>query len=103
MKNLSVANGTYTKDGQDKTRWVNIGKIIEKDGKEFMLIDPTINFAAFPREQGRDMVMVGIFEEQNQNNNQNQQQQNNNQNQNQGYNNQQQGYNNNNQNQGYNN
>lgn len=84
MKNLSVANGTYEKDGQQKTRWVNIGKILEKDGKEFMLLDPTINLAGFPREQGRDMVMVGIFEEQN-----NQQQQggynqnNNNQNNNQ--------------------
>ena len=72
MKNLSVANGTYTKDGQEKTRWVNVGKILEKDGKEFMLIDPLVNFAAFPREAGKDMVMVGIFEEQNNNQQQNQ-------------------------------
>jgi len=41
---------------------------MEKDGKEFMLIDPLVNFAAFPREAGKDMVMVGIFEEQNSNN-----------------------------------
>jgi hypothetical protein len=56
------------KDGQEKTRWVNVGVILEKNGKEFMLIDPTINFAAFPREQGKDMVMVGIFDDANQNN-----------------------------------
>jgi len=65
-KKLSVANGTYLKDGQEKTRWVNVGVILEKNGKEFCLIDPTINFAAFPREQGKDMVMVGVFEEQSQ-------------------------------------
>ena len=73
-KKLSVANGTYQKDGQEKTRWVNVGVILEKDGKEFCLIDPTINFAAFPREQGKDMVMVGVFEENNQGGQQQQQQ-----------------------------
>ena len=75
MKKLAVANGNYEKDGQTKTRWVNVGVIMEKDGKEFALIDPTINFAAFPREEGKDMVMVGVFEEQQNNNSQQQQQQ----------------------------
>lgn len=69
-KKLAVANGNYQKDGQEKTRWVNVGVILEKNGKEFMLIDPTINFAAFPREQGKDMVMVGIFDDSNQQNQQ---------------------------------
>ena len=75
MKKLAVANGTYQKDGQEKTRWVNVGVIgVAQNGKEYMLIDPTINFAAFSREDGKDMVMVGMFEEQN-NNQQPQQQQ----------------------------
>jgi len=73
-KKLAVANGNYQKDGQEKTRWVNVGVILEKNGKEFMLIDPTINFAAFPREQGKDMVMVGIFDDSNQGQQQPQQQ-----------------------------
>ena len=84
-KKLAVANGNYQKDGQEKTRWVNVGVILEKNGKEFMLIDPTINFAAFPREEGKDMVMVGIFDDANQNNqggNNNYQQPQQNQNQN---------------------
>ncbi len=78
MKKLAVANGSYQKDGQDKTRWVNVGVIgTTQEGKEYMLIDPTINFAAFPRQEGKDMVMVGIFEDQpqqqgNYNNNQQQ-------------------------------
>ncbi len=96
MKKLAVANGTYPKDGQEKTRWVNVGVILEKDGKEFMLLDPTINFAAFPKQDGKNMVMVGIFEDQQQNNNQ---QQNQNYNQNQ----QQNGYNQNNQQNNYSN
>ena len=67
MKKLAVANGQYQKDGQTKTRWVNVGIInTTQEGKEYMLIDPTINFAAFPREEGKDMIMVGIFEEQEQ-------------------------------------
>lgn len=68
MKKLAVANGQYTnREGQLKTRWVNVGVIgVSQNGKEYMLIDPTINFAAFQREEGKDMVMVGIFEEQQQ-------------------------------------
>ncbi len=75
MKKLAVANGQYEKDGQQKTRWVNVGVIgVSQQGKEYMLIDPTINFAAFQREEGKDMVMVGIFDDSNQgqNNQQNQ-------------------------------
>ncbi len=52
------------KDGQQKTRWVNVGVIgMSQNGKEYCLIDPTINFAGFPREAGKDMVMVGVFED----------------------------------------
>ena len=76
MKKLAVANGQYQKDGQTKTRWVNVGVIgVSANGKEYMLIDPTINFAGFPKEEGKDMVMVGIFDDnQQQGGNQNQQQ-----------------------------
>ena len=27
---LVVATGTYKKDGQDKTQWLNVGKVLEK-------------------------------------------------------------------------
>ena len=27
---LVVATGTYQKDGQDKTQWLNVGKVLEK-------------------------------------------------------------------------
>lgn len=72
MKKLAVANGQYqNSQGETKTRWVNVGVAgTSQNGKEYMLIDPTINFAGFPREEGKDMVMVGMFEEQNNNSNQ---------------------------------
>jgi len=79
MKKLAVANGQYTNaQNEVKTRWVNVGVIgVSSNGKEYMLIDPTINFAGFPREEGKDMVMVGIFDDsqQGQNNNSGQPQQ----------------------------
>jgi len=69
MKKLAVANGQYQNaQGETKTRWVNVGVIgVSSNGKEYMLIDPTINFAGFAREDGKDMVMVGMFEDQQQN------------------------------------
>lgn len=69
MKKLAVANGQYTtSQGETKTKWVNVGVIgVSQNGKEYMLIDPTINFAGFPREDGKNMVMVAIFEDSNKN------------------------------------
>ncbi len=71
MKKLAVANGSYTKDGQQKTSWVNIGVIgIGSNGKEYMLLYPHINLAGFPREAGKDTLMVSIFDDAQQNNQQ---------------------------------
>lgn len=75
-KKLSAAIGSYTKDNQQKTRWQNIGVILEKDGKEFVLLDPTVDLGAVLQlqnieamNQGKplsDRIMVGVFEEQQQ-------------------------------------
>jgi len=77
VKKLAIGNGKYMKDGVEKTRWINVGVIgVGSNGKEYMMIDPTINFAAFHRDEGRDMVMVSIFDDsQQQGGQQNQQQQ----------------------------
>jgi len=64
MKKLAIANGKYMKDGVEKTKWVNIGIInTSQNGKEYMLLDPTINLAGFPREEGKSSVMVSIFDD----------------------------------------
>ena len=39
-KNLVIKNGTYQKDGQEKTRWLTIGgKFEREDGSECLKID----------------------------------------------------------------
>lgn len=65
MKKIMIANGTYkTREGQDKTNWVKLGMIgVSQNGKEYVLLDPTINLAAF-KEQGKDMIMCSVFEDQ---------------------------------------
>ncbi len=86
MKKLSVAGRKYqSNSGEEKTEWTNVGILnVNQNGKEYILLDPKINLAALPiGENG--MVMVGVFEEQQQN------QQGGQQNQNQGYGQQQQG------------
>lgn len=71
MKKISIANGNYIgQDGQQKTNWVKVGVIgVSQSGKEYVLLDPTINLAAFKREDGKDMVMCTVYDD-SQNNNQ---------------------------------
>ena len=69
MKKIMIANGQYTaQDGQQKTRWVKVGIVgMSQNGKEYVLLDPTVNLAGFEREAGKDMLMASIFEDQPQN------------------------------------
>lgn len=63
IKDLCVVVGEYEKDGQTKKRWQTIGALMEtKDGGQFILLDPLVNLAAVQREDGRDRVMVSLFE-----------------------------------------
>mgnify|MGYP003660818437 CR=1 FL=1 len=99
-KRLSAVVGEYTdkQSGQQKAEWASLGIIgVSANGKEYMLLDPTINLAGVLLKQNvlaankgeklSDMVMISIIDEQAQNNNQGQQ----NNNQHQGHNQQQQG------------
>ena len=86
-KRLSAVVGEYTKDGQPKAEWQNIGVLITgKNGKEYALLDPSVNLAGVLLKQNvlaqkkneapSDMVMTSVFDEQqNQQQNNNQQQQ----------------------------
>ena len=73
-KRLSAVVGEYTKDGQQKAEWQNVGVLITgKNGKEYALLDPTVNLAgvllkqnvmaAKKNEAPSDMVMSSVFEE----------------------------------------
>jgi len=101
-KRLSAVVGEYTKDNQQKAEWANIGVLgTGKNGKEYVLLDPSVSLAGIlvkqnvlsqkRGEQPSDMVMTSVFEDSNQNqNNQQQGQQQNNQQNNGGFQNQQQ-------------
>ena len=82
-KKLSVKVGEFTKDGQTKGRYVNIGVIMQSsDGGEYILLDPTVSLAGVMQQQNtlamqkneqlRDRIMVGVFEEEQQGYNQQQ-------------------------------
>lgn len=65
---LAIPKSKYTnRDGEEKTEWMNIGVIMEKDdGGQYMLLDPFVNLAAVDRGvdnngQPRSTVMVGMF------------------------------------------
>ena len=63
LYDLSVAVGSY-KDaqGNDKTRWENIGVMCENDkGKPFILLKATFNPAGVGRPDGMSSVMVSVF------------------------------------------
>ena len=63
MKKIMIASGKYTaKDGTEKSKWVEVGVIMtSQGGNEFVLLDPTVNLAGFPREAGKDKLIASIF------------------------------------------
>ena len=97
-KRLVAKVGEYQKDGQTKGEYQRLGVLMQgNDGGEYMLLDPSINLAGVLIKQNamaaskggqlRDTVMISVFTDENQNQQQggfNQQQQQ------QGFNNQQQ-------------
>ncbi len=81
-KRLSAVTGNYTnQQGEQKAEWTNVGVLITgKNGKDYVLLDPSINLAgvllkqnAIAAKEGKapsDTVMLSVFDEQqNQNNN----------------------------------
>ena len=68
-KKLVAKVGEYTnREGETKGRYVNVGVILEKDGNEFLLLDPTLNLAGiliqqrlFNPQKAGEKVLVSIF------------------------------------------
>ena len=54
---------SYTdKNGDNKTSWENVGMMMENGNGPYLLIKPWINFAGFPRDEGRSHLIVSLFE-----------------------------------------
>lgn len=64
IKDLCVATNKYTnRDGVEKTNWLNIGSIMEKDdGGKFMLLDRCFNPAGVPNPENRSNLIVSMFD-----------------------------------------
>lgn len=54
--------GTYQKNGETKSRFKNVGVMMEKDGKPFLLLERTFNLAGLPVQDGRDTVLLSLYE-----------------------------------------
>lgn len=68
LYDLAVKTGSYQDNqGNNKNRYQNIGTLMEGDNGKFILLDPLINLAAVPREQGKDRIMVSMFDPREQN------------------------------------
>ncbi len=86
-KRIVAKTGQYEKEGQTKGEYTKLGVMLNNDNGEYMLLDPSVSLAGVLIKQNalaaksggqqRDMVMISIFEDDNQsqgqNNNQGQQ------------------------------
>lgn len=65
IKRLTIAGGKYVKDGETKTRWVDIGTMFQKDnGTYTILLNAGINLAVYSsKEEGHEgEVWANLFD-----------------------------------------
>lgn len=71
LKDAAVVTSKFTVNGQEKSRWKNVGALYQKDdGSMFLCIDAFFNFSALPRNNGSDSVIIGLFNPKTHNDNQ---------------------------------
>lgn len=56
-----VKTGEYESNGQKKARYENVGVMLEKDGKPYILLKRTFNPAGVG-DGSRDTVLLSLFE-----------------------------------------
>lgn len=63
VKDLAVKTGSYTKDGETKNRYENVGAMWKSDdGSYFLTLKRTFNPAGVPDDTDRDRVLVSVFD-----------------------------------------
>jgi hypothetical protein len=83
-KRIVAKTGEYQKDGQTKGEYTKLGVLLNNQNGDYMLLDPSVSLAgvllkqnalaAKSNGQQRDMVMISIFDDDNQPQQQGQQQ-----------------------------
>lgn len=62
IKELKVKTGEYTVNGETKGRWEDVGAIMQGDKGKFIMLKRTFNPAGVPNPDGRDSVLISMFD-----------------------------------------
>lgn len=63
-KLLKVRVGSYqAADGATKSRYVEVGRLMEGDRGPYILLNKTFNPAGVETEAGRDSIIISIFDQ----------------------------------------
>lgn len=59
---VAVKTGTYIKNGEEKSRYENVGAVFEGDNGMYMVMKRTFNPAGVPFKDGSDSIFLSLFE-----------------------------------------
>ena len=63
LYDVAISLGSYeNRDGIEKTRWQNVGAVIEGDKGPFLLLDRWFNPAGLPNPENRTSVVLSLFD-----------------------------------------
>ncbi len=63
LYDVAIPLGSYTdRDGMEKTRWQNVGAILEGDKGPYLLMDRWFNPAGLPNPDNRTSVILTLME-----------------------------------------
>lgn len=63
LYDLAVKTGEYQKNGETKGRYENVGAVFSNDeGGKFITLKRTFNPAGVPNPDGRDSLILSMFE-----------------------------------------
>ena len=58
---LAVKVGEYEKDGETKSKWQNVGVVLEGEHGPYILLDRVFNPAGLPNPENRNNIFVSMF------------------------------------------
>lgn len=63
MYDVEIPLGTYSdREGRQKTRWQNVGAVMEGDKGPYLLLDRWFNPAGMPNPDDRTSVILSLIE-----------------------------------------
>ena len=63
IKDAAVVTSKFTSNGQEKSRWKNVGALYQKDdGSLFLGLHAFFNYAALKRNEDSDYFIIPLFE-----------------------------------------